>query len=243
MNKVTSIFITLLFILPSCSKWFKVKTGNGQIYIEDFHTHLIEAKVDEWKVGKNREKVISKGFRFKIKIPKIHKDDAKKLYQKGGVDSYIFRISKKERRGYQPVGHILYNIQNFSKVSDSITGHIYFHAAVSGEFRKQKCPAFNHRKRITDLELVKTTTLPKDLFIKRMKSYRTATIDTPSFSPVIFSGGRSLLADFKIELALMNSKEKILYSKWLKIGNFIRVESEAEVSIPSCAGVKSENNF
>jgi hypothetical protein len=199
---------------------------------------------DDWKVGKKRNKLVSKGFKFQIKIPKIDKKYAKKLFSIGGIDSWIFRISKKERRGYQPVGHILYNIQNFGKVSDSITGHIYYHAAAaSSEFRRQKCPAFNHRKKISEIELIKTDVKSYDLFIKKIGSYRTATIDTPSFSPVIFSGGKSLKADYTIELALMNAKDKILYSKWIQLNNIIRIESEVEISVPSCTGIRTENLF
>lgn len=238
---LNSLFIILI---TSCSKWFKVKSGNGQTYIEDLKSEIMVVSTDDWKVGKRRKQNVSKGFKFKIKIPKIDKKDAKRLYAIGGIDSWIFKISKKERRGFQPIGHILYNIQNFGKVSDSITGHIYYHAAAaSSEFRRHECPAFNHRKKISEFKLKKTPVKSYNLFIKKMGSYKTATIDTPSFSPVIFSGGASLKAEYTIELALMNAKAKVLYSKWIKLNNMIQIEREAEISVPSCTGIRTENLF
>ena len=90
---IKSLLLNLLLIVlfSSCSKWFEVKTGNGQTYIKDFQTEIIEASVDDWKVGKSRKQLVSKGFKFKIKIPKIKPVDAQKLYRVVGVDSYILK--------------------------------------------------------------------------------------------------------------------------------------------------------
>ncbi len=233
--------ILLLPLLTSCSKWFEVKQGNGQLYIDDLENSVIDIDESTWKVGKKKDQIISKGLKIKFKMPKIDKDNAQKLFNNGGINSWIFRINKKSGRGKKPIGHIIYNLQSFNNVSDSVTAYIYYHSAAAGsEFRRQKCPAFKHNKKITDYELIDTPKKSYDLFVRRKSSYKSVTIETPSFSPIIFSGDSSLVGTYFLDFALYNSKEKVLYSKWIPMRNLIRVNTEESIRIPSCTGVRSE---
>jgi len=233
-----------LFLITSCTKRFDVKEGNGQVYIDDIESSIFEIKEDNWLVGKRKIKEISKGIKFKFKIPKINKKDSAKLNRAGGIDSWIFKVSRLEKGRKRPIGHILYGLNKFNNVSDNITAHIYYHAAAAGnQFRRKKCPAFNHRKKIISFELLKNNSKSYDLFVKRKKIYRPSQMEKPSFSPIIFSGDNSLVGRFVVELALMNSTSHILYSKWVQLNNSIEVKMEKDVVIPECVGVRSEIAF
>ncbi len=234
------LLLSLIF-LSSCSKWFEVKTGNGQMYVNNLTGEVFDLSVDEWSVGKKKEIEISKGFQFKVKIPKIKPKDAQRLLSKSGANAWVFRVTKINRGSKNPIGHVLYDLANLGNVSDSISIFVYYHAAaMSSEFRRAKCPAFQHDKRVTEITLIPTKTEPNQLFANRRTPYRASNMERPSFTPIIFSGDKSLIGKYLVELALYNTKEYSLVSKWMPMNKLINVETERDIRIPSCAGVKTE---
>jgi hypothetical protein len=236
------ILLLTLLLLSSCSKWFDVKSGNGQMYVSELTGEVFDLSVDKWSVGKDREIEVSKGFSFKVKIPKIKPKNAKKLFKKSKANAWIFRVTKIIRGSKNSIGHVLYDLENLGSVTDSISIFVYYHAAaMSSEFRRAKCPAFQHSKKIVDINLISTGTKPTQLFANRRTSYTSSTMERPSFTPIIFSGDKSLTGKYLIELALYNTKDKDLVSKWMPMNKMIEVESEIDIRIPSCNGVNTED--
>jgi hypothetical protein len=236
-------FILLIFSIQSCTKWHDVKEGNGILYVHDVQSELHSLKDVEWKVGKNKDKMISKGFRFKFDIPKITSEDAYKLVNKHGIDSWIFKIIKQTRGRKNALGNIVYDLTNITRVSNDITVHVFYHAAaVSQNFRRFKCPAFGHRFKLEQFNTQDTNLKPSNVYANR-GSNLPVPIVKPSFAPVIFSGDLSLIGSYSIEYALFNSKEKKIFSKWYKANNKIEIASEGRVMVPSCAGVREEDDL
>jgi len=237
------LFILLIFSIQSCTKWHEVREGNGILYVHKAESELHTLSETQWEVGKKRNKTVSKGVRFKFDIPKISSDDSLKLTRKHGIDSWIFRVVKLTRGRKRVLGNIVYSLHNISRSSNDITVRVYYHAAaVSQIFRKFKCPAFGHRFKLNQYKMNDTSKKFYDVFASRGK-YLQGTFIRPSFSPVIFSGDLSLLGTYSVEFALFNSKEKKLFSRWHKANNTINVITEDRVSIPSCAGIKEENDL
>jgi hypothetical protein len=236
------LFIILIFSIQSCTKWHEVKEGNGILYIDNAESEIHSLSETQWKVGKKKNKTISKGIRFKFDIPKISSEGALKLSKKHRVDSWIFRIVKKSRGKLQNLGNIAYDLANISSATNDITVRIFYHAAsISQVYRNFKCPAFSHRYKLNQFEIQDSIKATSDIFASRGKRLAGRYIK-PSFAPVIFSSGLTLIGNYTVEYALFNSAEKKLYSKWYKANNSIDVISEGRVSVPSCAGVKEEND-
>ena len=246
MKKIISALFCSLFclLLSSCSKWVEVKTSRGQTFITNLKSEISEIEEDEWSVGINRKETISKGFKLVFKIPKIKPEDAKKIGLKNGPDSWLIRVNRVIRSRGMALGHILYSIEDLNSISDSVTTYIYYHsAAASSEFRRQSCPAFKHRKKIREIQLIDKNEKEVNLYINRKSQYSASNIERPSFSPIIFSGDRSLNGSYYIDFALYNSKTKYLHSKWIKMSNKVVVQGEIEISVPSCRGVTTEDNI
>ena len=51
-----------------------------------------------------------------------------------------------------------------------------------------------------------------------------------------------MIGDYSVQMALYNSNQKKIYSNWYKVKNYIPVKKELNVSVPSCIGVKEEND-
>lgn len=240
-RNMRGFLLTLLFLSVSCTKWAEVQETNGIHKIEDINVSLHSEKIIEWKVGKKRGATVSKGFSFKVDIPKISESGRKTLFDKYGIDSWVYKITRMHRGRTQQLGLIMFDLGNMSRTTTDITIHIFYHAAsVSQRFRHFHCPAFNHRLLIEDLDFEKTNHGEFDLYTKKNKPVR-GKVTKPAFAPVIFSGGRELKGKYYVEIALMNSKEKRLYTPFKKVSNYIEVDDEQTVSIPSCVGVKEEN--
>lgn len=234
--------LLVIFSFQSCTKWYDVKEGNGILYVDNAQSEVHSLKEIEWDVGQKRDETVSKGFQFKFDIPKIKSSDASKLINKHGIDSWVFKITKHTRGRKHVLGKVIYNLTNISRVSNNITVHIFYHAAaVSQPFRRFKCPAFNHRFRLNQFDITQTADNFHDVFARRGKQLAGRLIQ-PSFAPVIFSGDVSLAAKYTVEFALYNSTQKKLYSRWYKANNTIDVATEDRVAVPSCNGIKEENN-
>lgn len=235
------ILLTLLFLSVSCTKWAKVEESNGIHKIENIKAEIFSEKDIEWKVGKKRGGTVSKGFSFKVSIPKIDEDGRETLLEKYNVDNWLYKISRIRKGRKQQLGLLSFDLGNMSRTTTDVTIHIFYHAAsVSQRFRRFHCPAFNHRFQIDDLELDSDSLGEFNLYTKRNQAVR-GKITKPAFAPVIFSGGRSLEGEYFVEIALYSSKDKRLYTPFKRVSNKVKVEGEKKISIPSCVGVKEEN--
>ncbi len=236
------LLLTILFLSVSCTKWAKVEESNGIHKIENIEAKLHSLKNVEWKVGKKRGATVSKGFQFKVEIPKIDSDGRDTLLERYNVDRWLFKVSRLNRGRKQQLGMISFDLSNMSRTTTDLTIHVFYHAAsVSQSFRRFHCPAFGHRLFIDDLDLESDTQGEFNLYTKRNQPIR-GKITKPAFAPVIFSGGRSLEGKYFVEIALYSSKDKRLYTPFKRVSNTVEVDDEKTIPVPSCVGVKEEKN-
>jgi hypothetical protein len=241
-SDMKGFLLSLLFISVSCTKWSEVEETNGIHVVKNISSAMHTEKMIEWEVGKQRGATISKGFSFKVDIPKIDSDGREELLEKYGIDAWIYDISKVDRGRKQHLGYVIFDLKNMSRITTDVTIHLFYHAAsVSQDFRKFHCPAFDHRLLISDFDLVTKKEDEYNAYTKKGTLIR-GRVTRPSFAPVIFSAGTSLVGKYIVELALFNTQDKKIYSPFKKVSNYIEVKSEERVSVPSCIGIKEENN-
>jgi len=235
----TLLIISLIFI-SACTKMHDVETKNGIDYLEDIQSKISNVKNVEWSVGKKKNKIVSRGIRLGTDVPRISDSAKEKLYKKYGIDSWLFKFVKTTGNRTRILGNVFYHFNNISRNTTSFSLNIYYHSAsVSRQFRNFHCPAFNHRLLIKDLSLENETDKVQDLYIREM-NFETGRASKLSFSPHIFSSGKSLKGRFHVQYALYNSKTKQIFSDWRQADGFAVVGSERAVSLPSCIGVKEE---
>lgn len=232
--------ITLFALLISCDKYHPVKFSNGLHYIEDLNFSLSNVEEIEWQVGRKKDKTISQGFIFEIDIPKLENEDAETLYNKYGIDSWLFKIRKITPKVSQTIGLVQYKFENFSSNADQFSVKVLYHAAsISLDFRRFHCPAFGHRFKIEDYDLLDNSFKQKNLYTTLERKIRRRVSET-SFTILSYSGGRSLNAKFLVELSFYNSKTKQHFGKPVTSQNIINIYKESSVTLPSCLGIKEE---
>ena len=232
--------LIILFLISSCTKMHDVKNANGIDFLENVSSEITNVKAVEWQVGRKKDKTISRGIRITTTVPRVSDDAKIHLFKKHGIDSWIFKFSRVVRGRKDHVGNIYYHFNNISKSTEAFSLNIYYHAsAVSERFRAFHCPAFDHRSLLKEVDLKATNVTPENIYVRSL-STEPAKVERLSFSPHIFSGGRSMLGDFIVEYALYNSKTKQLFSEWKKAYGHIPITREERVSLPSCLGIKEE---
>ncbi|MCO4754186.1 MAG: hypothetical protein KC478_06875 [Bacteriovoracaceae bacterium] len=235
------IFLILL-IFTSCSDHVELRSKSGIFYLEDVEVELDELKNVEWRIGKDREAQVSKGLQFKVGVPSLSRESAITLQNKNGIDSWLFKFSKITHGSKRHLGYVMFGTG--PSVTQNFTVHLYYHAAsVSSEFRKFKCPAFNHRLKLDDFEMSSTARKRhrNEIFV-RPNEHIKGRVTQLSFAPVIFSSGKSMRGSYLVELALYNSKERRTYSDWIPEDGIVKVDSEVMVKVDSCIGVSEETS-
>lgn len=237
------VIFSLIFMLGACTKVHEVKKKNGIYYLSEIESEITQLKHITWEVGLEREVEISKGIRVSVSVPVISDRTKNILYNKHGIDSWIYRFSRKRKGRSDALGYVFYHFNNITRSTKAFTLNIYYHAAtVSERFRRFHCPAFEHRAYLPEISLEKKDTIFKDnIFVKTMPKIKSR-VDRLGFTPLIFSAGRSMLGDYQVDMALYNTKTKQRFSGWLPVGKEIRVNAERKKEVASCAGIKEEDN-
>lgn len=236
-------FILSLFILISCDSRSPIKSRKGIDFADGVKLELSKLNEVKWVVGKKREAEVSMGLNLKVSVPQIGDEGVEKLKQKYGIDRWVYKVTKYTRGSRNILGFFSYALKSISGVNDYVNINLYYHAAsVSGDFRRFHCPAFNHRYRLADFDLVESKSERRNQIYVRRKEQLNADISQVSFAPMIFSTGKSMEGTYQIEVAFFNSSDKRLYSAWYGADQNILVKNEALISVASCRGIKEEDN-
>jgi hypothetical protein len=236
-------FLLLIFFINfSCSPKVEIIKNDNRLSLSHPEGDLEGLDLVKWKVGKNLEETMNYGFTFKIPVPQFSKSDLDTLKsQYPTIDSWAYKVTKSSQTGNQDVIYMYLPFDRVLKTTDRFTVHLYYQAAaISDRFRRFKCPAMNHRKRIAEYELVKFSHKKNSQFILSSSSLPIKQFALDQI-PLIIPGGMELEGLYGVEMALYSLKEKKLYSPFFKINNFIHIKKEETLALPSCIGVREEN--
>lgn len=237
------LIIIFSFLLIACSDRTPIKSKKGIDFADGLEFELEKLNEKEWKVGKKREAEVSMGLNLKVGVPQIEEDGVELLRAKYGIDTWLFKVTKYKRGLRQILGFFQYDLKSISGVNDYVNVNLYYHSAsVSSDFRRFHCPAFGHRLRLESFDLTEAKTKNRNQLYVRRKENLNADISKVSFAPMIFSAGQSLEGTYQFEVAFYNSSEKRLYSAWYGADYMVVVKAETLVDVPSCRGIKEEEN-
>ncbi|MCT4643289.1 MAG: hypothetical protein N4A33_13440 [Bacteriovoracaceae bacterium] len=233
------LLITTLFI--SCSKTFKLKKKNNLHFFKELEFEIDNVKEIPWKVGRKKDKEISMGFSYETNIPLISQTDAHYLQEKYNVDSWLFKIEKEQKGKKKTIGYIEYKFKSYLSGTNVFNTKILYHSAiVSDQFRRFHCPAFNHRFKINDVDIEDSTIRYNNNIYVSYEGKKVVRTTKPSFSTISFSADRNLKAKFFVSIALFNSQDKKIFSKFIEAKNYIDVKKQTKITLPSCIGIKEE---
>jgi hypothetical protein len=236
------IFLTLL----SCTKYAEVNRDSVGTIISGINMEIYQLNEIKWFVGKQKEKKVTQSITFIASMPKLEEEDLKYLTESKEIDSWIVRLIVRKGGEERDLGS-LYTLFKprfegrgaSAGPASSVTIKIYYAAAYASErFRTFKCPAFEHNKKISSME-IRGSAEPLELIILASSSYKEKS-QLIELTPSSFNGGLSLIGEYFLEIAPYDSKKKLIHSSFKRLPMSISVKEEESVEIPSCAGVHEE---
>jgi hypothetical protein len=241
-----AIFLSLMLCF-SCTKYASFKKDTVGLQIEPVEMEVYRLEEEEWKVGLKKGDSISQSFTFFVDLPRIQNSDLDYLTKERNIDGWILRIISLKGSGSQDLGSVyaLFKPKRVSRGMNSgapsnIRIKISYAAAFASErFRRFKCPAFGHSKKISSMKIAGDNE-PFTINIGQAVSYNEKSLIV-GLTPSAFNGGNSLAGNYYIEIAAYDSQKKMILSPFKRLSQYIQVESEDEIRVKSCDGIHPEN--
>ncbi len=241
MDQSMKAFMLTLLLCFSCTKYAKVTKDDMDIRVEPIHMDIEHLNEIEWRVGKNKEHKITQSFTFLVDLPRVKQEDLKFLTQHRNIDSWIIRLIAVKGSKSQDLGSVytLFEPKKFTRgapttgASSSVSIRIMYAAAYASErFRNDRCPKFNHNKKLTSLEVMGEDS-EFSLKIDEVSPYpeKSNLVELAASS---FNGGLTLEGDYYLEIAPYDSKRRKIHSNFKRIPRYVSVGKEEAIANESC---------
>lgn len=241
-----AILLTLLLTF-SCTRSAEVTREGMEIQISPITMKISHLDEIEWAVGMKKEEDITQSITFIVNMPKVSESDLDYLTERMGIDAWIVRLIVARGSESQDLGS-LYSLFRPKKIArgsydsgaaSSVSLKVFYAAAYASEkFRRFKCPAFDHSKKITSMS-IKGNNDDFSLTVGKTLSYPEKS-HLVELTPSSFNGGHSLLGEYFIEIAPYNSKKKTIHANFKRIPMSVVVENETLIRVKSCDGINPE---
>ena len=241
-----AFFLTFLITL-SCTKYAQLSSEGVSTTLKSVEMPVSGLDEISWAVGKWKDSKVTQSFTFIVSLPKISHDDFEHLHEQKEMNAWILRLiyiknNKSQDLGalYVPLGSKKVLRGQGHSFPSSVAFKIYYSAAFPSErFRFSNCPAFNHRKRITKLN-IKNDNSTFDISFDQTINYPEKA-QLVEFAPTAFNGGDTLTGEYFVEISPYNVEKKTILGAFKRIPQYIDVSAEELINIPSCEGVHPEN--
>ncbi len=247
------LFILFTLFASGCQEYADYKRNEHKVTIVPKNAGIGSADIAEWKVGPLRRQRVSKGLRVKLNFPVLDKEHIKDLVSSMEIDSWFIRVRKKTMVTSEVLDHFYVPLTvpgrgktdlRIKQISSAFVNIYYSAAAISSRFAKFPCPAFDHRKFITDFEVTKVQGRQKSIRgNRRIPSYHSGKLKVYDYSPFPINGGKELSGEYQFEIALFNAKEKTKKSNWFLINDAVKITKEGSLGvIKGCKDFKIPDN-
>jgi len=244
--RFVTIFLTLLLGLSGCTKNTTVHKDGASTRLSDVSFKAAKLNEVTWKVGRTLRDVVSRNVTAVIEMPNIDESDEEFLLKTYGVDAWLVRVTQITPASAKiELGTLHVPFRGATKgrgggmrvksVSFSLT---YAAAAMSERFRRFNCPAFSHDRRLDDYH-IEGEEKPIELVVVAGSPYNEK-FKANELVPTTFNIGHTMVGEYVVEVALMNTHTKTFYSSFKELPFHIKVASEKSVSVEGCAGVHEE---
>jgi hypothetical protein len=244
--RIRLLFLTAFILFLGCTKKVEVVRSGVSPILKGVTWKFHNLTEGTWAVGETYRDVVTKNVTVVIGLPELTSSDMKFLSENHGVDSWLLKIIHKNSAGsllqlatlYAPM-RAMNKGKRDGQVVRSVSFSLTYPAwAMSERFRKFQCPAFSHNKRLGDYKKIEEKTemeFPVSALSRFDEKYTLNDLVPPK---IVFAN--SLIGDYYIEAALLNTTNKTLYSSFRKIPIELKILEENHVEIKGCSGVHQE---
>ena len=245
------IFLSLS-LLFSCSDKPEIKSIDGIFEVKLPAATIGNIETKDWHVGERGKDIVSKGFRFQIKLPQFDHAELQEMLKAGFLDSLAVKL---KRRTYSesktldtfilPLGRQIPGTAASYIISQlrEINLIINYSAASSNRLTNLMCPAMKHRFLLTDYEVNDPMSkINHYVFGKKdAKSDFMSNIRAFNGAKHTINGGRSLIGSYYLEIAFYDSLKRKRVGNFLPSSELLKITGEERIQIPSCDDPKNRD--
>lgn len=244
--RFVAIFLTLLLGLSACTKKMEVHKDGASTRLSKVTWKVSKLLEGTWKVGRTLRDVVSRSLTVILDLPLIDDDDEEYLLKTYGIDSWLIKVTQinSSTSGIE-LGtlHVPFRGMNKGRagglqVKSASFALTYAASAMSERFRRFNCPAFSHNKRLDDYK-VEGNEDPIEIVVMPGRNYDEK-LKANELVPTMFNIGHTMIGEYRIEVALLNTGERKFYSSFKELPFRIKVSTEDSVELDGCSGVHEE---
>jgi len=240
-NLIALISLTVGVLLFGCQEYSQYVKGRDlsvTILSEDVHVKSVE--IIDWKVGPMFKQTVSKGINVKMTFPMLREKNVKDLLKNQKANSWLIRVSRDEWPRPKILGYMYIPVIIPRRSAVASFNINYAAAAMSFRFENFKCPAMDHSKVISKLNVddYKKEHMTKILVGPFQRTEIEEKVVKFALRPNVFNGGSSLEGEYYVELALYDFKGKVRRSNFVKYPEKFKIVTERTKIIKGCSGFK-----
>lgn len=240
------IFLCLL-VFASCTDHAEVKVTKSGMFISSDNLIMKNYKIEKWRVGPMQKQLVSKGVRVDISFPQFSREHLDELVTKYDANAWLVKVRRRSYAVNSVLGYIYIPLvtpgtQEKSKyrrhqIKQGAFSIFYSAAAISKRFENFKCPAFDHNLYLDKID-INSRELSMDKFFTafQVDDYVGAKVEKFSYSGNILNGGKNLVGDYSVQVALYNYESKRRKSNFVELKEILRIEDEKALNISGCEG-------
>lgn len=240
-----ALFLTIL-LACSCTQQATLSRDAMGLRVSEVEMDIHHLDEIEWVVGKKKEATVSQSFTFLVDMPKLSEEDLAFLTEQKGINAWILRLIVQRGSERQDLGSLYAPFKAKRVVRGQSAGaptsvalKVFYAAAYASErFRVFDCPAFDHNKKIVEMD-IRGELKPFELSVGQTSSYREKS-QLVELTPSSFNGGNSLIGEYFVEIAPYNSDKKLIYASFKRIPMYVEVRKEENIPVSSCLGENPE---
>lgn len=221
-------------VLSACQQRSEMVVDPQKVIIEPKPLSVTKIQIQNWKVGPNKDQEISRGVLISLDVPQFSTSDLKEIVNERAVDSWYIQM----RRGGEVLQRTAAPFHSSGKQIRAITLNMQYAAsALSMRFAQSPCPAFQHKKTIEKVELMKLPKGNHQITLSPLnESKMNASFEFFEMRPNSINGGHQLQGEYRFEIALFDSKTRTLRSNFMSYPEAAVVGFEKDTPIKGCEG-------
>lgn len=228
--------LLLIALIWGCQQRSTLEMSSNIVTLNPRPFKVSQVTTVDWKVGPERQQTVSRGINIVISLPQLKKNDLKYLLNERGVDSWFLQLHRRGESRTEALHRTMVPLSlTEGQVRTALFPIYYSASAISMRMAQSACPNFSHRYIIDE---VVTSTQPSGVQTISLNAVNEAQVGgkvpKAEIRPSSINGGARLIGDYRVEIALFDSKTKRRKSNFVVMSDVVSVPNERIIDLRGC---------
>lgn len=237
--QLISVFTFLIFTF-GCQQRSELEVESGRAVLTPRPFKVSNTSTIDWRVGPERRQTVSRGFNIVVDLPQLKRDDLRYLIEERGVDSWYLQLHRRSASRMEVLHRTVVPLSlSVGQVKTTLFPIQYAASAISMRMAESPCPNFSHRFLIEGLTKESRPAGLQNLTTSAVnEAYIGGNYVMAEIRPSSINGGNQLQGEYRVEIALFDSRTNRRKSNFMTMSDLVRIPRESIVEIRGCENFK-----